>query len=68
MPVILPKEKERVWLDENLPKEEIQKLMTPFEQKNMGYHSISKLITSRKEDSNVPAVKEPFGYAELPQV
>ncbi|MBI3232736.1 MAG: SOS response-associated peptidase, partial [Bacteroidetes bacterium] len=57
MPVILPKENERKWIDEKLLKEDIQKLMVPFDENLMGHHTISKLITSRTENSNVEKVK-----------
>jgi putative SOS response-associated peptidase YedK len=56
MPVILPREVEKHWLDVNLKKEEIQSLMTQYPEDNMQAWTISKLITSRTENSNVPEV------------
>ena len=68
MPLILSKEMEEQWLNPELPKEQIQTIMKPFNQDEMDAHTISKLITSRKENSNVPAVKEPFTFPELAEL
>ena len=65
MPFILPDEKEKVWIEKDLPKEEMEKLMQLFDEKQMQAHTISKLITDRARDSNVPEVMEPFEYPEL---
>lgn len=65
MPLILDLRDEKIWIDPDLPKTEIESLMKPFDENQMEAHTISKLITSRKEDSNVPAVKDVFNYPEL---
>jgi putative SOS response-associated peptidase YedK len=68
MPLILNLKDERAWIDQSLPKNEIESLMKPFDENQMSAHTISKLITSRKEDSNVPAVKVEFVYPELEKI
>jgi len=65
MPLILNMENEKAWIDPNLTKDGIDALMKPFEENRMKAHTISKLITSRKVDNNVPAVKEVFTYPEM---
>lgn len=65
MPLILREEEEKRWVDPDLPKEMIQALMKPYDEKLMRAHTISKRITSRKENPNVAEVKEMFEYAEL---
>ncbi len=65
MPVILPKELEGKWLDESLEKEEVLEMTGPYPEEEMQAHTISKLITSRKEDSNVPEVQGEVEYPEL---
>lgn len=56
MPVILPKEYEKDWLNPSLTKDDVLALCQPFSDRKMDAHIISKRITSRKEPSNVPEV------------
>jgi putative SOS response-associated peptidase YedK len=65
MPVVLHPENEQGWLNKDLSKEKIQSFFPAIDEKMMQAHTISKLITSRKENSNVPAVIEEYTYAEL---
>jgi putative SOS response-associated peptidase YedK len=65
MPVILPKEKEQNWIDNTLTDEGAKKLLVPFEQKKMEAYTISRLITSKNRDINVPEILEPYGYPEF---
>ncbi len=65
MPVILPAEKEKRWLDESLSKDEILSLCAPFDENLMQAHTVSRLITSRTRSPNVPEVQEEFEYEEL---
>lgn len=65
MPVILPREGEREWLRNGLSREEISALTKPLEQELMEAHPISKLITLKSVNRNVPAVQEAFDYPEL---
>ncbi len=65
MPVIIPPSQYKKWLSPDLKKEEIQSFFTPYPQENMQYHTISKRITSRTEDSNVPETLTSFSYPEL---
>jgi len=66
MPVILTKDDERTWIRDTLKENEIKDLMQPLDESLMTAHTISKLITSKAEPSNVPQVQEVFNYAELP--
>jgi putative SOS response-associated peptidase YedK len=65
MPVILPAEQENRWLDDRLTKEEVLALCVPFDEKRMKAHTVSRLITSRTEDSNVPEAQKEYIYPEL---
>lgn len=65
MPVIVSPDRYKEWLNPGLSKEGIQSFFTPYPDSNMQNHSISKLITSRKDNPNVPEVQEPFTYPEL---
>lgn len=65
MPVIVPSHLYKKWLTPNLPKTEIQSFFNPYPDAEMKNHTISKLITSRSTNPNVPEVIEPFLYPEL---
>ena len=65
MPVILPKEEWKHWLDPQLTKEQMQQMFQPCNDSNMKAYTISKLITTRGAETNVPQIKEPYHYAEL---
>jgi putative SOS response-associated peptidase YedK len=66
MPLILPKETERLWIEPKVDKDFIGSLFKQFPENEMAAHTISKLITSRKENSNVPDVYAEEAYSELP--
>ena len=68
MPLIIPEGKEPNWIDPALSKEGITALMKPFNESLMQAHTISKRITSRKDNPNVEEVKEPLTYDELSNV
>jgi putative SOS response-associated peptidase YedK len=58
MPVILPKHYEKDWLNPSLTNDDVLALCKPYDDSVMAAHQISKLITSKKQDSNVPQVLE----------
>jgi putative SOS response-associated peptidase YedK len=65
MPVIIPQQDWDNWLDPKLTKEQIQQMLSPCPDTNMKAYTISKLITTRGADTNVPEIKEKFEYPEL---
>lgn len=65
MPVILPKDRECVWLDSSLKKQDVEVLLVPFDEQLMEAFSISRLITSKSRNPNVLEVIHPFVYPEL---
>ena len=65
MPVIIPAHLYKKWLTKDLPKEEIISFFSPYPETEMQNHTISKLITSRTDNPNVPEVSAPFVYPEL---
>lgn len=65
MPLILSGDYEAAWLDKSFKKDQIPELMKPFDETLMKAYTISKLITSRTEPSNVPEISQPFSYSEL---
>lgn len=67
MPVILHREYEMDWLNENLSKDDVLAMTDTYPDKEFVAHTISKLITTRGANTNVPEVQKPFTYAELEQ-
>jgi len=65
MPAILPKEDEKRWISQDITKEDAMEILQPFNEKEMEAHTISKLITARDQDPNVPSVIKPFQYKDL---
>ena len=66
MPCILSPEAEQAWLGSDLSETEVLTLLDHrYPARQMHSHSISKLITSRTESSDVPEVMSPADYPEL---
>lgn len=65
MPVILPPHEEKTWLRDDLNDKDILALTKPYDENLMEAHTISKLITSRTENRNVPEVREKYDYSDL---
>ncbi len=65
MPAILRAEDEKKWLDTELPKSEVEAMLRPFDENQMQARTISKLITARGRDSNVPEVMREHRYEAL---
>lgn len=66
MPVIIPPAGYKKWLSPGLSKEEIGSFLKPYPESAMQAYTISKRITSRTDNPNVPETLEPFTYPELP--
>lgn len=65
MPVILLPEREREWLNTDLTDDQVKSFFPAVDERLMEAHTISRLITSRVENSNVAAVQNEFLYPEL---
>lgn len=65
MPVIVPREFERDWLNPTLTQEDVMAMCAPLPDAKMKAHTISKLITSRTDETNVPEVQQEEFYPEL---
>ena len=65
MPVILTPENENEWLNNNMQKEDILSICKPISEDIMQAHSVSKLVSSKKEYTNQPEVQKPYIYPEL---
>jgi putative SOS response-associated peptidase YedK len=65
MPVILPHDLWNTWLDPLLTREQIHDLLLPCPDAGMSAYPISRLITTRGADTNVPEIREQALYPEL---
>jgi hypothetical protein len=65
MPVIIPRQYEQDWLNPNLTKDDVLALCQPFDTGSMEGYTISKLITSKTEETDVAKVVEPMEYQEV---
>lgn len=65
MPVIIPRQYERDWLNHNLTQEDVLAFCQPVDDAIMEAHPISKLITTKGADTNVPDVMKVAAYEQL---
>lgn len=65
MPVIIPREFERDWLNKDLPKEDILALCQPYKSELMRANTVSKLITTKEVDTNVAEVLQLHSYEKI---
>jgi putative SOS response-associated peptidase YedK len=64
MPLILSKDNEKNWLKEELNDNEIRKYLIPYSDEKMEAYPISRLITSKIKEKNIPEIIKPFLYKE----
>jgi len=65
MPVILRQEDEPKWLDNDLDRAAIDALLEPYDASQMQAHTVSKLISTKRANTNVPEVMREFSYEGL---
>ncbi len=65
VPVILERANERKWLIGDLGQDEIDSMLKPYGDKEMLAHTVSRLISTKRTDTNTPEVMKPFPYPEL---
>ena len=65
MPVILKPENETKWLDPKLSNDDISSMLVPYDEREMEAYTVSKLVSMRWENSNVPEAREKVEYEEL---
>lgn len=65
MPVILKPEDEQRWLSDELDVDGINSLLVPYDEQELEAYTVSKLISTRGQNSNVPEVMKRFEYGEL---
>jgi putative SOS response-associated peptidase YedK len=64
MPVIIPREYEKDWLNRSLSKDDVLALCQPVQNDLLKAHTVSKLLTSKNTDTNVRDVMKLHRYEE----
>jgi len=62
MPVILPPEEEKAWLDRDLPQQGVLELLKPYDEAGMRAHTISRNISMPGTEKDIPGTLEPYNY------
>jgi putative SOS response-associated peptidase YedK len=65
MPVILRQVDESKWLEKGLDRTVIDSLLEPYDASQMKAHTVSRLISTKKANTNVPEVMREFRYEGL---
>jgi putative SOS response-associated peptidase YedK len=68
MPVILSAEDELEWISNTEYSDKLSRLLNPFDEKKMEAWTVSRLLTARGVEHNVPEVIEYFQYPELKEI
>jgi putative SOS response-associated peptidase YedK len=62
MPVFIAPEDEKTWLSKDLSKDQVIELCQPYQDPAMRAFTISKLLTTKNINTNVPNVMAPMNY------
>ena len=65
MPVILRQADETKWLEKDLDRTAIDALLDPFDATQMQAHTVSRLISTEKANTNVPEIIKELTYEGL---
>jgi putative SOS response-associated peptidase YedK len=59
MPLILDQRNMNDWIDDELPKSSVMELMQGCDDSNMAAHPVSKILSSKTVNSDIPEITEP---------
>ena len=65
MPAILLKKDEKTWLSEDVGRDDLMGLLEPIDDSQLEAYTVSKLVSTRGANKNVPEALEPNEYPEL---
>jgi putative SOS response-associated peptidase YedK len=68
MPVILPREKERLWLQDGLDRDTIESMLLPFNAEEMEAHPVSRLVNKLGFNTSNAEVLGRQEYIDLPEL
>ena len=59
---------ERLWISDSISKDQAKELLVPISEYDIEAYTISRLITSKTRDPDVPEVIQPYSYPELTEI
>ncbi len=65
MPAILLKKDEKTWLSKDAGRDDIMELLEPIDDSQLEAYTVSKLVSTKGANKNVPEAVEPNEYPEL---
>jgi putative SOS response-associated peptidase YedK len=65
MPFVLPQELERPFLNRELSLEDVLALGKSVQDEDIKAHTVAKMVTSTKGDTNVPEVLQPYDFGTI---
>lgn len=68
MPLILPREKEKAWLDPGSDEPQLKDIMVPYDATDMQAHPVSNRLSRLGFNVTDPKINEPFAYPDLPEL
>lgn len=68
MPLIIPANDEKKWIEPSLAKQEIEELIKPYDEMDMKAYTVSRKINSARNDRNIPEIIDEVKYPELDQL
>jgi putative SOS response-associated peptidase YedK len=66
MPLILPKEKEKTWLDPEQNETQIKSMMVPYKSEDMKAYPVTNKLSRLGYNTTDQTITEPFEYQKLP--
>ncbi len=60
--MFIDKDNEKDWLNKDLSKDSVMELCQPYQDTAMRAYTVSKLLTTRNINTNVPQVLNPMNY------
>ncbi len=65
MPVILKIEEESIWMNRGSSRDDLVSIMKPYPDDDLEAFPVSKALTKREVETDLPFIIEPFDYPEL---
>lgn len=65
MPVILPEEDEKKWIQSDLKEDDIRSMLKTYDKNDLSAYPVKRLIGKKNVNTNTPEVLEEYTYNEL---
>jgi putative SOS response-associated peptidase YedK len=68
MPIILRQEDEKKWMSNDFDMADFGSILVPYDEGEMEAFPVSRLLSSKSRNTNVPEVMAPFQYEDLTEI